>query len=30
VSVVGLNDARNGIVIDVWTPDRGVRRIERS
>jgi hypothetical protein len=30
VSVVGLNDARNGIVIDVWTPDRGVRTIERS
>ena len=30
VSVVRLNDARNGIVIDVWTPERGVRRIERA
>ena len=30
VSVVRLNDARNGIVIDVWTPERGVRRIERE
>src|SRR5215207_3288833 len=27
VSTVKLNDAGNGIVIDVWTPDRGVRRI---
>jgi hypothetical protein len=30
VSTVGLNDRRNGLVIDVWTPDRGVRRIERT
>jgi Pyridoxamine 5'-phosphate oxidase len=30
VSVVGLNDARNGIVIDVWTPEQGVRKIERA
>jgi hypothetical protein len=30
VSLVRLNDARNGIVIDVWTPERGVRRIERT
>ena len=30
VSTVGLNDARNGLVIRVWTPDRGVRRIERA
>ncbi len=29
-SVVKLNDARNGIVIDVWTPERGTRRIERA
>ena len=30
VSKVALNDARNAIVIDVWTPERGVRRIERA
>jgi hypothetical protein len=30
VSVVRLNDAKNGIVIDVWTPERGTRRIERA
>ncbi len=30
VSTVGLNDKRNAIVIDVWTPERGVRRIERE
>ena len=30
VSTVGLNAGRTGIVIEVWTPERGVRRIERS
>jgi hypothetical protein len=30
VSKVGLNDERNRIVIDVWTPEIGVRRIERA
>jgi hypothetical protein len=30
VSLVSLNAARNGLVIDVWTPERGVRRIERA
>ncbi|HEX2070302.1 MAG TPA: pyridoxamine 5'-phosphate oxidase family protein [Thermoleophilaceae bacterium] len=30
VSTVGLNDARNALVIEVWTPDGGVRRIERA
>jgi hypothetical protein len=30
VSFVRLNDARNGIVIDLWTPVGGVRRIERQ
>jgi Pyridoxamine 5'-phosphate oxidase len=30
VSIVGLNEKRNGIVIDVWTPERGVRTIERA
>jgi hypothetical protein len=30
VSTVGLNDARNAIVVTVWTPDRGVRTIERA
>jgi hypothetical protein len=30
VSIVALNDARNRIVIDVWTPERGVRSIERA
>lgn len=30
VSTVGLDDERKGIVIEVWTPERGVRTIERS
>ena len=30
VSTVGLNDQRNRLVISVWTPDDGVRRIERK
>jgi hypothetical protein len=30
VSTVGLNDARDGIVIEVWTPERGVREIRRA
>jgi hypothetical protein len=30
VSTVGLNDKRNALVIRVWTPDRGVRTIERA
>jgi hypothetical protein len=30
VSIVGLNAERNGLVIEVWTPERGVRRIERA
>jgi hypothetical protein len=30
VSLVRLNDTRDGIVIDVWTPGRGVHRIERK
>jgi Pyridoxamine 5'-phosphate oxidase len=30
VSTVGLNEARDGIVIEVWSPDRGVRTINRS
>jgi hypothetical protein len=30
VSVVGLNERRDGLVIDVWTADGGVRRIERK
>jgi Pyridoxamine 5'-phosphate oxidase len=30
VSTVGLNAERNGLVIEVWTPDRGVRTIERA
>jgi hypothetical protein len=30
VSTVGLDEARKAIVIDVWTPERGVRRIRRS
>jgi hypothetical protein len=30
VSVVGLNEKRNGLVIDVWTPERGVRTIKRK
>jgi hypothetical protein len=30
VSHVGLNDSRDGIVIHIWTPDGGVRRMERK
>ena len=30
VSTVGLDDGRTKLVIDVWTPERGVRRIERA
>jgi hypothetical protein len=30
VSVVGLNDAKDKLVIEVWTPARGVRRMERA
>jgi hypothetical protein len=30
VSTVGLDDERKALVIDVWTPDRGVRRIKRA
>jgi len=30
VSTVGLDDARTQLVIDVWTPARGVRTIRRS
>jgi Pyridoxamine 5'-phosphate oxidase len=30
VSTVGLNEARDGIVIEVWSPDGGVRTINRS
>jgi general stress protein 26 len=30
VSTVGLNEKRTAIVIDVWTPEDGVRRIERQ
>jgi hypothetical protein len=30
VSTVGLDDARTHLVIDVWTPGRGVRRITRK
>jgi Pyridoxamine 5'-phosphate oxidase len=30
VSLVGLNDARNAIVIEVWRPGEAVRRIERA
>jgi hypothetical protein len=29
-SIVSLNEQRNGIVIEVWTPERGVRTIERT
>jgi hypothetical protein len=29
VSTVGLNDARTGLVIEVWTPDAGVRTMQR-
>jgi hypothetical protein len=30
VSTVGLNDERNAIVIEVWTPERGVRTMQRE
>jgi Pyridoxamine 5'-phosphate oxidase len=30
VSTVGLNDAHNALVIEVWTPERGVRTINRA
>ena len=29
VSTVGLNEARTKLVIEIWTPGRGVRTIER-
>jgi hypothetical protein len=30
VSMVDLNDARDGLVIDIWTADGGVRQIRRK
>jgi hypothetical protein len=30
VSTVGLDETRKALAIDVWTPERGVRRIKRS
>ena len=30
VSMVGLNDAKTHLVIEVWTPERGVRTITRE
>ena len=30
VSTVGLDDARKALVIEVWTPERGVRTIRRK
>ena len=30
VSTVGLNDERNALVIEVWTPEGGVRTIQRA
>jgi hypothetical protein len=30
VSTVGLDEARKSLVIEVWTPERGVRTIERA
>jgi hypothetical protein len=30
VSTVGLNEKRDGLVIEVWTPGSGVRTIERA
>jgi Pyridoxamine 5'-phosphate oxidase len=30
VSTVGLDDARTHLVIDVWTPEQGVRTIKRA
>jgi hypothetical protein len=29
VSTVGLDDERKALVIEVWTPERGVRKIKR-
>jgi pyridoxamine 5'-phosphate oxidase-like protein len=30
VSTIGLDDTRKALVIEVWTPDRGVRTIKRA
>jgi hypothetical protein len=30
VSTVALNEKRNALIIQVWTPDRGVRTVERA
>src|SRR5215203_4718329 len=30
VSTVGLDDARKALVIEAWTPERGVRMIQRA
>jgi Pyridoxamine 5'-phosphate oxidase len=30
VSTVGLNEQRNALVIEIWTPEQGVRTITRS
>jgi hypothetical protein len=30
VSTVGLDNARKSLVIEVWTPDRGVRTMKRA
>ena len=30
VSTVGLDDARTQLVIDIWTPERGLRTIKRK
>jgi hypothetical protein len=30
VSTVGLDDARSHLIIEVWTPERGVRTIKRT
>ncbi len=30
VSIVALNDTRDGIVVDVWTPESGARTIARK
>jgi hypothetical protein len=30
VSTVGMTDDRKALAIEVWTPERGVRRIERT
>jgi len=30
VSTVGLDDERKHLLIDVWTPERGLRRIKRA